>query len=71
MADKATYPPLSEETRETVTTDAAAFYTHLKEDTLRDWARLGRGPIKAQRVGRRLHWRTADLRKLLGLEVAQ
>ena len=71
MQDKATYPPLSEETRETVLTDAAAFYLQRKAKTLRDkWACEGKGPIQPIRVGGRLLWRTADLRRVLGMEGA-
>jgi hypothetical protein len=72
MALRAIYPPLSEETRETVLTDAAAFYLQLKAKTLRDkWAGEGAGPIQPLRVAGRLHWKTADLRRLLGMEVAK
>lgn len=71
MADKAVYSPLREETRETVLTDVAAFHLQLKAKTLRDTWALGRGPIQPSRIAGRLHWRTADLRKLLGMEVAQ
>lgn len=60
---------IREEMRETVPTDAAAFYLNLKAKTLRDrWASAGKGPIQPRRVNGRLHWRTADLRRLLGVE---
>jgi hypothetical protein len=70
MASKTIHTPLCEETRETVLTDAAAFHLQLKAKTLRDKWALGKGPIQPNRVAGRLHWRTADLRRLLGVEGA-
>lgn len=72
MSDEAIYPPPSEETRETVLTNQAAFYLQLKAKTLRDkWAGDGKGPIQPKRVGGRLHWAMADIRRLLGVEATQ
>jgi hypothetical protein len=68
----ATYPPLREESRETVPNDCAAYHLNLKPKTTRDlWACKGKGPISPVRVNGRVHWRTADLRRLLGMEGAQ
>lgn len=65
------FPPLREVTREFVSTEQAAFYVDRKPKTLRDkWAGDGKGPIAPRRVGGRLHWRIADIRKLLGVEGA-
>jgi hypothetical protein len=70
MAMEAHPATVREEKRETVPTDTAAHYVNLKAKTLRDrWAR-GKGPIQPVRVNGRLHWRTADLRRILGVEGA-
>ena len=60
-----TYRALSDETREALTTDEAAFHLGRKPDTLRYWSTTGKGPIKPLRVFGRLAWRTEDIRKLL------
>lgn len=67
----ATFPPLESVTRPTVETAAAAFYMNRQPQTLRGWACLENGPLRPMRVHGRLAWRTADLRRLLGVEVAQ
>lgn len=68
MAVKATqYPPLECVTRPTVPTPQAAYYLNRAQQTLRIWA-MRDYPIRPLRIYGRLAWKTADLRKLLGLE---
>jgi hypothetical protein len=59
------YPRLSDETRELVPTDCAAFHLNRRPQTLREWACLENGLLRPVRVGKRLGWRTADLRRIL------
>ena len=59
--------PLELETRPTVDTAAAAFYLRKAPQTLRIYACTESGPLRPLRVGAHLHWRTADIRKLLGV----
>ena len=61
------FPPLELEIRPTVDTAATAYYLHKAQQTLRIWACKENGPIRPIRVGAHLHWRTADIRKLLGV----
>ncbi len=61
------FPPLAHETRETLPTDAAAFHLLRRPQTLRGWACLDNGPIRPVRINGRLGWRTADIRRLLGV----
>ena len=61
------FPPLEQETRPTVETAAAAYYTNRKPQTLRGWACNDDGPIRPLRVNGRLAWPVAGLRKLLGV----
>jgi hypothetical protein len=61
------FPPLDAETRETLPTDCAAYHLLRRPQTLRGWACLGNGPIQPVRIGCRLGWRTADVRRLLGV----
>jgi hypothetical protein len=63
-----TFVPLGFESRPTVDTAAAAHYLHKAQQTLRIWACRENGPIRPIRVGAHLHWRTADIRRLLGVE---
>lgn len=60
------FTPLELETRPTVGTDAAAYYLHLKKKTLLKWSCVG-GALRPLRVNGRLHWATADIRRLLGV----
>ena len=41
--------------------------TNRKPGTLRGWACNGNGPIQPQRVGGRLAWPVAEIRKQLGV----
>jgi len=38
-----------------------------QSQTLRCWAAFENGPIRPIRIGRRLLWKTDDLRRLLGV----
>ena len=61
------FPPLELESRPTLNTAATAYYLRKARQTLRIWACRENGPIRPIRVGAHLHWRTADIRKLLGV----
>ncbi len=58
--------PLAEETRDTLPTREAARHLNRAEQTLRLWA-MREHPIAPVRVHGRLAWRTADIRRLLGV----
>lgn len=59
--------PLELENRPTVGTAACAFYLRKAQQTLRIYACRENGPLRPIRVGAHLHWRTADIRRLLGV----
>lgn len=61
------FVPLDRETRPALDTEAAAYHLLLKPQTLRRWACYENGPIRPLRVGGRLLWPTAEIRKLLGV----
>ena len=61
--------PLQAETRAALDTKEAARHLLREPQTLRSWACKGSGPIKPIRIGGRLLWRTADIRRLLGVEL--
>jgi hypothetical protein len=61
--------PLHAETRAALDTKEAARHLRREAQTLRSWACKGTGPIKPIRIGGRLLWRTADIRRLLGVEL--
>lgn len=61
------FTPLEHEKRPTVGTSQAAFYLHLAEQTMRIYACREIGPLRPIRVNGRLHWKTDDIRKLLGV----
>ena len=61
------FTPLELETRPTVDTAAAAHYLHLACQTLRIYACKENGPLRPRRINGRLHWATADIRRLLGV----
>jgi hypothetical protein len=50
----------------TVNTAAAAFYLGRRQQTLREWACKGSGPITPIRINSRLAWKTEELRQILG-----
>lgn len=59
------FPSLESENRPTVGTEAAAYYLNRKPQTCRAWACFENGPLRPLRIGGRLAWKTADLRRLL------
>ena len=59
--------PLALETRPTVNTAAAAYYMHLRPQTMRAHAAYGTGALKPFVLGGRLHWSTEDIRRVLGV----
>lgn len=61
------YPPLESVTRPTVDTAAAAYYLNRRPQTMRGWACKEDGPVRPHRINGRLHWLTADIRRLLGV----
>lgn len=61
------FTPLELEPRPTVNTAAAAHYLHLAQQTMRIYACKENGPLRPIRVNGRLHWKTDDIRKLLGV----
>jgi hypothetical protein len=67
VANTQQFTPLEQETRPTVATAAAAHYLHLAEQTMRIYACKENGPIRPIRISGRLHWKTSDIRKLLGV----
>ena len=64
---KLEFLPLEQETRPTVDTAATAYYLRKAQQTLRIWACKDNGPIRPVRVGAHLHWKTSEIRKLLGV----
>ena len=61
-----TLKPLHTEARSVLPTDEAAAHLNRQPQTLRKWAMNGEGPIQPIKVGRRLGWPVAGLRKLVG-----
>jgi len=61
------FKPLRTETRSVLTTEEAAAHLNCQPQTLRKWAMNGEGPIQPIKVGRRLGWPVAGLRKLVGV----
>lgn len=61
--------PLAIEPRSALPTHEAARHLGRKNQTLRLWACHQRGPLHPIRVHGRLMWPTADLRRLLGVDV--
>ena len=63
------FTPLELETRPTVDTATASHYLHYAEQTMRIWACKETGPIRPHRIAgcKRLHWKTSDIRRLLGV----
>lgn len=68
--DPASVVPLAKETRSAITTAEAAFHLGRAPQTLRLWACQEDGPIRPMRINGRLAWPTADLKRLLGVEVS-
>jgi hypothetical protein len=71
MAAKVFQPvALEHETRAGLPTVEAAHHLCRAQQTLRLWAMRQDGPIAPHRVNGRLHWPTAEIRKLLGVKAA-
>lgn len=68
-----TFTPLALETRTHITTEEAAHHLNLSAQTLRAWACFESGPIRPVRIPRvlALQWPVSEIRRVLGLEVAQ
>lgn len=67
MALKVAPLPLAEETRVAVDTPTAAHHLSRTGQTMRRWASRQNGPITPVRMGRRLMWRTDDIKRVLGV----
>lgn len=61
------FPPLELVTRPTVETAAAAYYLNRRPQTMRIYAMRETGPLRPIRIFGRLHWKTDDIRRLLGV----
>lgn len=61
------FATLEAESRAAVDTETAAFHLNRAQQTLRIWACRENGPLRPIRVHGRLHWKTDDLRRLLGV----
>jgi len=59
--------PLEFEKRAAISTAECARHLNRASQTLRIWACRETGPIRPVRVGGRLLWRVADLKRLLGI----
>ena len=62
------FPPLEQVSRPTVPTEQAAHYLLRAPQTLRGWACLENGPLRPVRVGRRLGWPVAEIKRLVGVQ---
>jgi hypothetical protein len=67
VASPSQFPPLDSVTRPTVDTATAAFYLNRRPQTLRIYACHENGPLRPIRISGRLHWKTDDLRRILGV----
>lgn len=66
-SDTRAFPPLESVNRPTLPTEQAAYYLNRKPQTLREWAMTGK-VITPMRVNGRLAWKTADIKRALGVE---
>ena len=64
------FPPLESVTQPNVTTEQAGFYLNRRPQTMRIWACRENGPIRPIRINGRLAWPVADIRRVVGGEVA-
>nr|WP_291939250.1 helix-turn-helix domain-containing protein [Limnohabitans sp.] len=64
---KPNFPTLDSVTKPTLTTGEAAHYLNRQAQTLRTWSCREDGPIRPVRIGGRLAWPVADIRRLLGV----
>ncbi|BDT58107.1 hypothetical protein MasN3_16010 [Massilia varians] len=65
LATKSKAPPRELPDAPTLTTKEAARLLNRAPQTLRVWAMYENGPIRPQRVNKRLQWATADVMKLV------
>ncbi len=63
------FPPIELVNRPTVPTAQAAYYLNRAQQTLREWSMTGK-VIRPIRVNGRLAWPVAEIRRVLGVEVA-
>ena len=61
------FPPLETVTTPTVDTASCAHYLNRRPQTLRCWASEGGGLLTPRKLGVRLAWDTAAIRRLLGV----
>lgn len=59
--------PLNEAKETHGTTNEAAHWLRRKPGTLRAWANNNTGPIKPIRVGGRLAWPVAEIKRVMGV----
>ena len=59
--------PLDKETRSALPTSEAAYHLNRAPQTLRLWASHENGPLQPVRMNGRLAWKTAEIRKLMGV----
>jgi hypothetical protein len=64
-----TFQPVSLalETRAALPTPEAAYHLNRAAQTLRLWAMRNDGPVKCLRVGGRLQWPVADIKRVMGV----
>ena len=62
------YPPLERVTRPILTTKELCHYANIAQQTAWVWACKESGPVRPVRIGRRLGWPTAAVKKLCGVE---
>lgn len=67
---EAKYPPLAQEQRTHVDTNAAAHYLNRRPQTLRGWHCHGAYPdgLRPTAINGRLIWPVSDIRRLLGVQ---
>lgn len=59
------YLPLGQVSRDTLTTQEAAYHLNRACQTLRIWACRENGPVRPLRINGRLAWPIADIRRLV------
>ena len=69
MSKSNNYPPLEAISKPLLSTNEAAYYLGRTPQTLRNWSSAKKGPITPRRVGGRLGWSAAEIKKLLGVPV--
>jgi hypothetical protein len=68
MVAKVFHPvPLAQEARAALPTSEAAFHLNREPQTLRIWSMRNDGPVKCLRVGGRLQWPVAEIKRVMGL----